>query len=154
MSEVVVECNVAVVANGRDTHASVECQLACIRELKRVVNECIVAVDSHGYIFDEYKRHLNFSGQPGVGDGFFRYLHQFHYNADKIARVPITLDDDEKGFSELPKNELDPSDRKFLAVAVVAKAEVLNATDSDWEENRALIEELDVKVIQLCPEHQ
>ena len=47
----------------------------------------------------------------------------------------------------------DPSDRKFLAVAVVAKAVVLNATDSDWDEHAVLMEELGVKVSQLCPEY-
>ena len=44
-------------------------------------------------------------------------------------------------------------DRKFLAVAVVADAEILNATDSDWSEQEALTRELGVRVRQLCPQH-
>ena len=40
-------------------------------------------------------------------------------------------EDDRRGFEELPENTFDPSDRKFLAVAIVANAVVLNATDTD-----------------------
>ena len=61
--------------------------------------------------------------------------------------------DDERGFEELPPNELDPSDRKFLAVAVVGAAKILNAVDSDWSEQRSLTDDLSIDVVQLCPEH-
>lgn len=60
---------------------------------------------------------------------------------------------DERGFEELPENTFDRSDRKFLAVAVVARAVVLNATDSDWGEQQALMDELGVEVNELCPQH-
>ena len=53
----------------------------------------------------------------------------------------------------LPENSFDRSDRKFLAVAVVAKAVVLNATDSDWVEHEELMQSLEVQVDQLCPQH-
>ena len=46
------------------------------------------------------------------------------------------------GYDELPENKFDPSDRKFLAVAVVAKAVVLNATDSDWHEHKDLMDKV------------
>ena len=60
---------------------------------------------------------------------------------------------DQRGFEELPENTFDPSDRKFLAVALVAGAVVLNATDSDWSEQRKLLNELRVQVHQLCPQY-
>ena len=70
-----------------------------------------------------------------------------------MDRVQVTAScDDRRGFKELPPNAFDPSDRKFLAVAVVAKAVVLNATDSDWEEHAPLMEDLGVVVNQLCPD--
>ena len=62
-------------------------------------------------------------------------------------------DDNRRGFEELPDNDFDPSDRKFLAVAVVANAAVLNAVDSDWSEHEALMEDLGVNVEELCPQH-
>ena len=63
------------------------------------------------------------------------------------------VEDDERGFEGLPPNAFDRSDRKFLAVAVVANATVVNATDSDWSENAALMSALGVEVQQLCPQH-
>ena len=60
---------------------------------------------------------------------------------------------DEGGFEELPPNRLDPSDRKFLATAVVGEARILNAVDSDWAEQRTLTDDLGVDVVQLCPKH-
>ena len=54
--------------------------------------------------------------------------------------------------SKIGENRLSPV-KLGLAVAVVAKAEILNATDSDWEEQKALISNLGVSVRQLCPQH-
>ena len=65
-----------------------------------------------------------------------------------MVRAPVPHPTD-----ELPRNEFDPSDRKFLAVAVVANAVVLNATDCDWSEQKQLMEDLGVTVRELCPQH-
>ena len=63
-----------------------------------------------------------------------------------MRRVAVTPSkDDRRGYEELPLNTFDRSDRKFLAVAVVAKAVVLNATDSDWGTHEALMNRLGVK---------
>ena len=62
-------------------------------------------------------------------------------------------DNDQRGFEELPPNQLDRSDRKFLAVALVANAIVLNATDSDWEQQAILLDKLGVTVDQICPRY-
>jgi predicted nucleic acid-binding protein len=48
---------------------------------------------------------------------------------------------------------IDSSDRKFLATAVKAKATIVNATDSDWAEQKTLLETLQIEIKQLCPEH-
>ena len=50
MSVRVVDTNVAIVANTRDTHADVACQLTCIDKLSRLVREGVVAVDETGFI--------------------------------------------------------------------------------------------------------
>ena len=152
MKNVVVDSNVAVVANGRDTHASEDCQLTCISELERVVKRCRVAIDTGDFIFAEYRNHLHFSGRPGTGDMFFKFLFNNRYDPKRVFRVTINPSGEDRGFAELPPNRLDPSDRKFLAVAAVAQAPILNATDSDWKENSDLLDRLGVDVIQLCPE--
>lgn len=154
MSAFVVDTNVAIVANGRETHADRRCQLACIVELERVVSEGVVAVDETGFILGEYQGYLNHSGQPGVGDVFFKHINNHLYQDRRVRRVPVTpSDDDRKGFEELPENSFDRSDRVFLAVAIVGEATVLNATDSDWDEYAGLMDELGVSVNQLCPQH-
>lgn len=153
MTKFVIDTNVAIVANRRNTHASENCQNACI-ELLENCKDLHIAIDDVGLLVDEYANKLNPSGRPGVGDAFFKYLRNYQYASDKIHRVKITpINDDSRGFAELPKNQVDKSDRKFLATAVVAKAILVNATDSDWNEQNSLLEELAIKVKQLCPEH-
>ena len=150
----VVDTNVAIAANGRKTHADEQCQLACVRKLSLAARE-VVAIDDTGLVLEEYRKHLNFSGMPGVGDVFFKHVFDNQFQDRRVRRVAVTPSEDGgRGFEELRReNTFDPSDRKFLAVAVVAEAIVLNATDSDWGEQRALLDELNVEVDQICPRY-
>ena len=150
----VVDTNVAIAANGRNTHADLECQLECVKALEDVCARQIVALDDGDLIFDEYKEYLRFAGIPGVGDKFFKYLFDRRYGGNQVRLVSITpCRDGSRGFEELPMNSLDQSDRKFLATAVVAEADILNATDSDWSEQQGLTSTLGVTVRQICPQH-
>lgn len=154
MKSFAVDTNVGVAANGRGTHADLNCQLACVERLEQVAKNGVVAVDDSGLIFEEYRKHLRLAGQPGVGDRFVKHVHERQHSEERVRRFRITPSkDDRRGFDELPENTLDRSDRKFLAVAVVANATVLNATDSDWGKERSLIDELGVRVEELCPHH-
>ncbi|MDE2719762.1 hypothetical protein [Candidatus Palauibacter polyketidifaciens] len=155
MTAFVVDTNVAVAANGRaDAQADEECQLACVEKLESVVATEVVVIDDGGAVLEEYMGRLNLSGMPGVGDAFLRHVFNHQFTNERVRRVAVTPSkDDRRGFEELPDNTFDRSDRKFLAVAVVAGAVVLNATDSDWREHAALMESLAVEVSQLCP-HQ
>ena len=154
MTSFVVDTNVAIAANGRNTHANLECQLECIKKLENICRQQVIVVDDSNLIFDEYKGRLNFSGAPGMGDTFFKHLFDHGYDKTRVCRVSITpCSDDHLGFKELPENDLDKSDRKFLAAALVAQATILNATDSDWSEEEALTKSLGVTVQQLCPQH-
>ncbi len=91
---------------------------------------------------------------PGAGDKFFKHVFDNSYKPARVRRVRITpTDDDGRGFEELPVNSLDRADRKFLATAVVGNAPILNATDSDWNEQKELTTKVGVEVRQLCPQH-
>lgn len=155
--KVVIDTNVPIAANGRNTHAGVDCQVRCIDFLQHLANgrsKVVVALDEGDLLLDEYKRYLNYRGQPGVGDIFFKFLHDHMYGSNRVELVRVTRSADEnRGFDELPENALDPSDRKLLAVAVVAGADVVNALDTDWFEQADLLAQLGVPVQQLCPEH-
>lgn len=150
----IVDTNVLVVANGRNTHADLECQIQCVSAIREISLKGTVVLDGRDLILDEYRRHLDLKGEPGPGDAFFKHIHDNLYFTKRVERVSITaVDDEERAFEELPANTLDRSDRKFLAVAVVSKAPILNATDSDWDDARALISSVEVVVKQLCPQH-
>ena len=150
----VTDTNVLIAANGRDTHADPVCQLDCVTTIADIASNGTAVLDSSGLIMLEYAHYCNHSGQPGLGDVFFKYLFDNQYAGARVRLVAITsVDEPRLGFAELPENDLDPSDRKFLAAAVVAQAVILNATDSDWTEQQALVEQLSVAVRQLCPQH-
>ena len=89
-----------------------------------------------------------------MGDQFFIHVINNQYVETRVQRAAVTpIDDERRSFEELPENNFDLSDRKFLAVAVSAEAVVVNATDSDWGEQRELMDALGVEVEQLCPQH-
>ena len=101
---------------------------------------------------DEYEGYCSYSGAPGVGDMFFKFLHDHQYSETSVIRIPIQQTHDrESGFANLPSNDFDPDDRKFLAVAEAGSGRVVNAVDSDWSEHAAFIDSLGVCVIELCP---
>ena len=150
----VVDTNVLVVANGRDkTPADLECEFACVEMLERATSgKQIVLIDAPNLIMDEYSRHCSYSGSPGVGDMFFKFLHDHQYSAKNVIRVSIQKTSDaDGGFANLPPNNFDRDDRKFLAVAKAGDGRVVNATDSDWSEHADFIDSIGVQVLELCP---
>ncbi len=158
MTAWVVDTNVAVVANGRDTHAGVQCQLECVRRLRALEQRGVVVLDQLGLIFKEYRKHLWLAGQPGVGDAFLRYLFDYQYDAERCELVQITpMADDARGFEEFPEDQaldsFDPNDRKFVAAARASRRDpvIINATDSDWAAFEAALARHGVQVQQLCP---
>ncbi len=157
MSEVIVDTNVAVVANGFAQQASDECVERCIAELERVVNGCVVVLDSDGLILDEYQKTLSFSGHPGMGDSFFKWLFFNQANPEHCRKVAVTPHTDH-GFAEFPDDSalanFDRDDRKFVAVALSSKTNppILNASDTDWWNYRNVLDRHGIKVSFLCPE--
>lgn len=152
-----IDTNVAISANGRDTHAELKCQLRCLEFLQEIASsrsKMVVVLDEGGKIIKEYGQHLNYHGQPGVGDLFYKFLHDNMYHDNgKVELVVITpTQDQNRGYEELPVNALDPSDRKFLATATVSGAEIVNALDTDWHEQAALLTSLGINIQQLCPD--
>lgn len=70
---IVIDTNVGVVANGKHEPADLDCIAACVRALIKARKQ-VVIVDEDFLIFDEYRRYLSPSGQPGPGDAFFKWL--------------------------------------------------------------------------------
>ena len=139
---VVVDTNVARAANGDANQASLECQKRCVDVLEKVIAEAVVVVDNRWRILGEYRKELEQG--TGMGSVFFKHVCRYQYVEDRVRCVSI----DEES---LPANTLG-KDQKFLAAAVSASANVLNAVDSDWKQNEEVTRSLGVGVWQLCPD--
>ena len=156
-AEVVVDTNVPLVANGKADHADRECEDACVRKLIQIQSEHRTLLDDKQLIFQEYRKKLSHSGQPGMGDAFFKWLWENQANEQHCRIVPVTVHAD-RGFAEFPDDarlsSFDRADRKFVAVALASGAgpQVLNAVDRDWWDHREALKENGVNVVFLCPE--
>ncbi len=80
----VVDTNVLVAANGRDTHVEESCQLRCVEELARLAREElareelareeVVCVDDRWLIMREYENRTRQTGQPRPGTVFYKHV--------------------------------------------------------------------------------
>lgn len=152
----VVDTNVPVVANGRDTQASVACTAASARALLNLMRSGKLFVDDGGEIVTEYRRRLRARGEPGPGDAFLKWVMTNEWSSTRVKRVPITRSAGGKSrydeFLGIEGIVVDPSDEKFLAVARAAKMEVglLQALDSKWWGWRAGLALQGIEVVFLC----
>lgn len=125
-------------ANGLHETAPLDCVEACSRILAAARN-ALVFLDDDLLILTEYRSNLSHSGQPGVGDAFFKWIWDNQGNPNHCRKVPITPDENGgREFLEFPDDPelemFDRSDRKFVAVAVASNSNpaIINASDSDW----------------------
>ena len=154
---VVMDTNVAMVANGQAEQAGSQCRQDCISALQQIQQGKIILLDAGRLIIVEYLHNLNLSGQPGVGDRFFKWLWQNQANY-RHCRVFAITPHPKRGFAEFPDDQaladFDPSDRKFVAVAIASGANppVWNASDTDWRQYRDALAKHGIAVHFICPE--
>ena len=90
--KVIVDTNVAVVANGRQKspQASPACVISCAGHLHDLQLHHTLVIDDGWRILREYLRELSPSGQPGVGDAFLKWVLTNQANPARCAQVHIT----------------------------------------------------------------
>ena len=155
---VIVDTNVAVVANGGFEKASEECEETCINRLQEITTgEIKLALDDHRRIIEEYRGNLSPHGQPGVGDAFLKWVETNWTNPKWCDLVPITpVNGLENEFEEFPIDpalvDFDPDDRKFIAVALAHPEQppILQAVDSQWLDFRNALSRNGVTVEFIC----
>ena len=156
-TEVIVDTNVPIVANGESRQANPNCEYACRHKLREIMDHNTLLLDDNGLILQEYRRNLNFAGKPGPGDVFFRWLWNNQANPQHCRIIPITPHPDRE-FTEFPNDptlaSFDRSDRKFVALALAAPTapQILNAADTDWWQHRPALQQHGIIITFLCPE--
>ena len=152
-----MDTNVSIVANGRPDPSSggrepsPRCRRAAIDFLDETLKRRRILLDLDGEIQGEYRRHLNPSGQPGVGDLF--YLEVLKSAPRRVERVnlPRTGTGAYTDFpTDIALSGFDHADRKFAALARRARAPVANATDSDWLVHRTALAKHGIVVRFVC----
>jgi hypothetical protein len=148
----VVDTNVCIVANGRNTNASIACRLATVEFLNLLMRRGRAVLDVGGEIQEEYRRYLRPSGQPGVGDRFFQVI--MNSAPSRVERVHLQTDPATGEYLDFPEAAglvgFDRSDRKFAAAARKAGVPVANAVDSDWLEHTVALTAASISVHFVC----
>ena len=160
MNAVVVDTNVAIVANEKADHVSDEaCVNACKHSLIKIIEKKSKVVLDDGYrILNEYMGYLSFSGQPGIGDAFFKWIQERQACNEYVEQVHITPRNRDDDFEEFPDDsdleEFDYNDRKFVAVALTSQFSptILNACDTDWYDYHDALRRCGCKIEFLCPQ--
>jgi hypothetical protein len=156
---VVVDTNVALVANKCSEQASEDCVVSCVERLEGIIGGVEkLALDDQWEIIGEYQNKLDPSGEPRVGNRFLKWVLTNRYNTERCDLVSITSIIDEHGmtFKEFPSDSalsrFDPKDRKFVAVALAhqQKPPILQAVDRHWWNFKDALLQNDVKVEFLC----
>ena len=144
MKRCVIDTNVLITANKvlscpSDGDVSLYPDLLekCVKILLQIKKKrTYVVLDTDDEIYGEYKKYLNFSGQPGVGDIFFKWLNDNRYSFPDTERISLHKED--HGYLEFPPEmydvNVDPSDMIFFAVSNAHKYKpvILEATDAKW----------------------
>jgi hypothetical protein len=153
---IIVDTNVPATANHKSTNASTECVNSCIHRLKEVMTNGILVIDDKWLIIQEYKKVLNEEDKLRVGNLFLKWVLRNRENIQKCEKVSITQIS-ENVFAEFPNadtalEKFDPSDRKFVAVALTHpdKPPILNAMDSDWKIFETVLTKHGLVIENLC----
>jgi hypothetical protein len=154
VSLAVVDTNVLVVANGGSREAGPECRLAAVESLLAIRRAEALVLDAGYEILAEYRKSCSQSGQPGVGDEFFRWAFE---NAALLPSVGLTADNARR-YMEFPADDalkhFDWDDRVFVSVALMGKpsTRIVNAVDSDYSHYAVPLAAHGVVVEELCPD--
>lgn len=157
MTEVVIDTNVLLVADGRHDEASDDCIATCIARLWQARGSGRIVIDDNYRILGEYQNKLRANSPNGVGGAFLKWLLQNQANRARVEQVTLTEGAPDH-FDEFPvpalEQEFDPPDRKFPAVANAhpARPPILQATDSKWLKWAPALACAEVTVDFLCPE--
>jgi len=161
----VIDTNVLVVANNRESpQASPQCVTSCSNWLQSHERSGITVIDDKYLILREYIRYyekiyankVNYKKVSQYsGDDFIKWILLNQGNPQRCQQVSITQISEHE-FEEFPKSaslqNFDPSDRKFVAVALThpQRPAIAIAVDSDWYIHKDPLSEHGIEIEFLC----
>ncbi|MCE2823240.1 MAG: hypothetical protein ACK5FV_07900 [Bacteroidota bacterium] len=132
--EYVVDTNVLLVANKLSDMSS-DCAEGCVRFIESFWGQHTLVIDNHYLVLEEYMHKLN-AKKSGIGD---KFLKQILGRLGSVKEVPLTLSGiSNYDFVEFPDTllsvDIDPSDRKFIAISYANDTDtpIAQASDSKW----------------------
>jgi hypothetical protein len=153
MTEVIVDTNVAVVANEQNDGVVASCIDACKVFIATARDGCTVLIDEADAIRQEYAQALKQSRPFGLGALFLMHIYQHQHNPARVRRVPLPIAAGGE-YVDFPDDPalatFDKSDRKFAALARRTGLPVTNATDSDWIDHITALNANGIAVNFLC----
>jgi len=115
----------------------------------------LVVLDDAGEILGAYRGQTNPRGQPGPAELFLQWLIQVRSDRRHCRRVALTRQPDGE-YSIYPSDAelaaFDRNDRIYVAVAIGSgiSPEIVNATDTDWQDVTRALERYRIRVRNLC----
>ncbi len=152
--EVILDTNIPIISNKNVADVSND-ELhrweVCIDIINHVTDNGILVIDSSGEIILEYKKNLNFSGAPGLGDRFFKWVFDNQFSSSLIKRVDVAKNDED--YVNFPKDEnlskFDKSDMKFVALSNTSSppTAIVEASDGKWWKWSKILKKYSIDVL-------
>jgi hypothetical protein len=155
VADYVIDTNVWVMVDEPiaeiDSTAKIDCIQACRGWLRDFMSgQDHLVLDDLYLILGEYRRQI---GQRRLAQAWLNQLQRAP--RDRLVEVHIEVDDD--GFAKVPPHLAisDEDDRTFVAVALAhtPTPPIVDATDTDWTKDKAMLEAGGIHVQELCPDY-
>lgn len=152
--EVILDTNIPIISNKNIADASgdeLRCLKECINIIKQLTTQGLLIIDSSGEIISEYQKNLNFSGAPGVGDYFFKWVFDNQFSSKLIKRIDVEKDKDR--YVSFPVDDklsdFDKSDMKFVALANTSHppTAIVEASDGKWWKWSKILKKYSIDVL-------
>lgn len=146
-----VDTNVLITANG-PIGGNPECAANAARYVQDITSNHVLLEDNLGETLAEYKRHLSGSGQPGVGDAFFKWYMNNRWTKERIEQVDFDLTRTLSSYVPAALQAFDNDDHKWIAIFLEGGAqEIANCSDSDWARCKDALSSAGILVNEICP---
>lgn len=152
MAEYVVDTNVWVISDpivADLTKDEIDCIDICRKWLGEFINgDDKLVVDRSYKVIKEYRKRIRKGGRAE------QWLNQLETKPRDRKLVELEIEFDAEGYAKVPTHcEIpDKDDRKWVALALAHNPTppIVNATDTDWTQAKAMLDAAGLSVMELC----